>query len=984
MLEHLTKKELCTSLGMVESSHRNSLQFGIIALGYLNYDRQSPEEKQRQSVTGKMSFWSNGQVAKWLHAIRLGNYTANIESSGLHGAVLYFDISHDYHEISITLQIPHLDSVARKILESFLHELLCQPSASNLDKKGRRKSFALFHRKSPEPPQSPDLPTPGSTASRDEMSGSGSVLRGQIDLRSLLEEVQQRGRGSSLSIGAASRSRSSSLTGSEKKLTERLNTELCRLKEQKDSLTMKVIDLKAENESISEKLLRENRQNQIHRAEIQELQRRYEQSVNRLERKEEETIRLNGELDRIKSEGDNRGNVSDDITAFERANSFSSQLSGQWSLTQDVTPCVHDENSFTMVSELTDPTLAGLSTSLAVNDTNAVFQAQLDETTTSNIPPRIVPYSVQDPSPELETDESVPQQSLQSAVSRLKEGREQLEQELQSAKLDDSELRTQLSQASERRPVSQLFERISQMETEKQKLITENDQLRDEIKYRCPSGGEGLQEKNQHLSSKLAEAVKLLESNNKEKETLIFSLFGPKANTAATMSEVTRRMDQILLVLNERVLEAETENVELTQHLTDMMSERDTRQQAVTQTETVCRELELQCEKLTLVKVQLETDLEDISTELLLAKEGYREVVEEKDDLALLNKQIMAQCQDAMDCKERVEEKYAATLTQMDDFWRLNFNLKTPRFRTPTHIWGEGWDRKTLVLQLSSKKDPDIYLAGGRDQPLLPNHNAVLVVDVLPSSPVCHLLQPGDIIESIDGCDCSILTKKEVIRKMLGSIDSSPEVVLLRKKDHTSSSSRNQLSAYASFPGSRSLCLTPEPSEFMLDSKISQVSLTSSLTSHTDLQKLVNRASNPLVHSINSQLRTEQMDIVLLASSDSKKEFGLSYYWESQFIVSAMTKTGTANSQLTPGDKIIKVNGVSVLQAKPSSFKRLIKNNKNVLKLSIVRSVIPGSSNIHLANQDIFSVTQKRLRILFYRKKLISWLRRKSTIQSGS
>ena len=319
-----------------------------------------------------------------------------------------------------------------------------------------------------------------------------------------------------------------------------------------------------------------------------------------MERKEEETIRLNGELDRIKSEGDNRGNVSDDITAFERENSFSSQLSGQWSLTQDVTPCVHDENSFTMVSELTDPTLAGLSTSLAVNDTNAVFQAQLDETTTSNIPPRIVPYSVQDPSPELETDESVPQQSLQSAVSRLKEGREQLEQELQSAKPDDSELRTQLSQASERRPVSQLFERISQMETEKQKLITENDQLRDEIKYRCPSGGEGLQEKNQHLSSKLAEAVKLLESNNKEKETLIFSLFGPKANTAATMSEVTRRMDQILLVLNERVLEAETENVELTQHLTDMMSERDTRQQAVTQTETVCRELELQCEKLTL------------------------------------------------------------------------------------------------------------------------------------------------------------------------------------------------------------------------------------------------------------------------------------------------------------------------------------------------------------------------------------------------
>ena len=164
VLEHLTKKELRTSLGMVESGHRNSLQFGIIALRYLNYDRQSLEEKQRQSTAERteMPFWSNAQVAQWLHGIGLGNYTANIESSGLHGAVLYFDTSYDYHEIAITLQIPQIDSAARKILKSSLYELICQPRSSNLDKKGKRKSFALFHRKSPEPPQSPDLLTPRS------------------------------------------------------------------------------------------------------------------------------------------------------------------------------------------------------------------------------------------------------------------------------------------------------------------------------------------------------------------------------------------------------------------------------------------------------------------------------------------------------------------------------------------------------------------------------------------------------------------------------------------------------------------------------------------------------------------------------------------------------------------------------------------------------------------------------------------------------
>lgn len=844
------------------------------------------------------------------------------------------------------------------------------------------------------------------TASRDEIPGSGGVLGGQIDLRSLLEEVQPRGKGSSLSIGAVSRSRSSSLTGSEKKLTERLNTELCKFKEQKDSLSMKVSDLKAENQSISEKLLRENRQNELHRAEIQELQRRYEQSVCRLEKKEQETIRLNGELDKIKSERDNRVVVPDDITAFERENPFSSHLISQWP--QDMTSCMHDENSFTMVSELTDPTLAGLSTCMAVNDTNAVFQAQIDETITSNLPPRIVPYSVQGPSPELDTDEPVPQESPESAVSRLKEEREQLEQKLLSAELDNRDLRTQLSQASERRPASQLFERISQMETEKQKLITENNQLRDEIRYRCPSGGEGLQEKNEHLSSKLVEAVRLLESNNKEKKNLILNLFGPEANTATTMSDVTRRVDQMLsekqalttavdilstqlrsvedeadsyqtaeslrgevAVLKERVLAAEADNVELTQHLADMVRERDMRQQAVTQTETVCRELKLKSEKLTLVKAQLEAEHDDVSAELLLAREGYRQVVEERDNLALQNEQIMAQYHDALECKERVVEEHAVTLAQMDGFWRLKADLEAPRSRTPTHIWGGGWDRKTLVLQLSSKKDPDIYLAGGKGQPLLPNPNAVIVVDVLPSSPACYLLQPGDVIESIDGCDCSILTKTEVIGKMQESTNSSLEVVLLRRrgphkllvipdvdgKPSTNrihhSSSRNQLSASASFPGSRSPCLTPEPSEFLLNSKISQVSLTSSLTSNTDLQKLVNRASNPLMHSL-----TEQLDIVLLANRDSKRGFGFSYSWESQFIVSALTKTGAANSQLTPGDKIVRVNGVSVMQAKPSSVKRLIKHNKNVLKLSIVRTVIPGSSNVHLANQDIFSDTE--------------------------
>ena len=860
------------------------------------------------------------------------------------------------------------------------------------------------------------------TTSRDEIPGTGGVSGTQMDLRSLLEEVQQRARGSSLSVGATSRSRSSSISGSDKKLTERLNSELNKFKEQKDSLSGKISDLKEENQSISEKLLRENRQNELFRAELLELQRHYDQCVSRMGMKEQEAIRLNEQLDKLKGERDhfNTNTSVDDVSAFERVNPFSKLCEGhmrtisrQWS--QDNSHLVHDENSFTMVSELTDPsaTLGGLSPSLTANDTTAVLQAQIDETITSNLPPRLVPYSVQGPSPELEE----PEESRLSAVSRLREERDQLEQKLQAAERDNCELRTQLSRAADRRPASQLFERISQMETEKQKLITENNQLREDVRFRAPSEGEGLQERNQHLSSKLVEAVRLLESNSKEKKALVLMLFGSDTNpTTTAMNDVTRRVDQIIserdalrstadslteqlsglrqdtdssqaleglmgeiAVLRERVNLAEDENLELTQHLADMVRERDQMRQIVSKAEVSCLELRQHNERLTRAHTQLDTEHEEVSAELQLAREAYAQVVEERDTLFLQNEQLTAQYMDAVECKQRVVEEHAVSLAQMDGLWRLRADAESPRARTPTHIWGEGWDRKTTVLHLSPKQDPAVYLAGGKGQTLLPNPNAIIVVDVLPSSPAYLQLHPGDIIESIDSCDCSLLSKSEVISKLAHSENSAPELVVLRRRGphrllvipdvklpSTRSqrpSSRNQLSSSASFPGSRNQeapCQIPEPCD-LLDNKISQISLTSSLASYTELQRYAARGSNPLASSLASQavLTTEHIDVVLLGTRDSKGGFGFSYSWESQFLVSALTKTGAASSQLIPGDKIVKVNGVSVLQAKPSSVKRLIRNNKNLLKLSIVRSVIPGSSNVMPElNQDIFSDTE--------------------------
>ena len=48
MLEHLKKKDLRSSLQMLESSHRSSLQFGIVVLKKVGYSRQEVEERRRR------------------------------------------------------------------------------------------------------------------------------------------------------------------------------------------------------------------------------------------------------------------------------------------------------------------------------------------------------------------------------------------------------------------------------------------------------------------------------------------------------------------------------------------------------------------------------------------------------------------------------------------------------------------------------------------------------------------------------------------------------------------------------------------------------------------------------------------------------------------------------------------------------------------------------------------------------------------------
>lgn len=170
MLDHLDKKNLRSTLKMVDADHRQSLQYGILCLKQIDYSKADLDSRRDITIDSlqDVMVWSNTRVIKWLNSIGLQEFSTNLKDTGVHGGVIALDKDFHVESLALHLKLPNNHQKRRVLLDEFI-KLLQNGTSRSTDeyfqgsyprnsyrRRAKSGSNEPSPRKIPNPPSNPD------------------------------------------------------------------------------------------------------------------------------------------------------------------------------------------------------------------------------------------------------------------------------------------------------------------------------------------------------------------------------------------------------------------------------------------------------------------------------------------------------------------------------------------------------------------------------------------------------------------------------------------------------------------------------------------------------------------------------------------------------------------------------------------------------------------------------------------------------------
>ncbi|XP_069173924.1 LOW QUALITY PROTEIN: uncharacterized protein Liprin-beta [Procambarus clarkii] len=110
--------------------HVTSLKRGIQVLREHNFDpsvlkrRSVPDEGQRIRTQAEVALWTNHRVMEWLRTVDLSEYAPNLRGSGVHGALMVYEVRFTSELLASLLSIPCGKTLLRRHLNTHFKELV--------------------------------------------------------------------------------------------------------------------------------------------------------------------------------------------------------------------------------------------------------------------------------------------------------------------------------------------------------------------------------------------------------------------------------------------------------------------------------------------------------------------------------------------------------------------------------------------------------------------------------------------------------------------------------------------------------------------------------------------------------------------------------------------------------------------------------------------------------------------------------------------